>query len=202
MILVVGATGLLGGEVCRRLSGEGRAVRALVRSTSDPAKKQQLKDGGAELVVGDLKDRDSLMEACRGANAIISTASSTISRQSSDSIETVDLQGQLNLVEAAKANGVERFIFVSFRHDGQNPSPLSQAKQAVESALRDFNYTILQASFFTEVWLSPMLGFDYPNAKARIYGSGESKISWVSFRDVGEFCVGLRGKSSRRTSGY
>lgn len=129
------------------------------------------------------------MAACRGATVVISTASSTISRQAGDSIETVDLEGQLKLVEAAKANGVERFIFVSFRHDGQNASPLSEAKQAVEHALRDLNYTILQASFFMEVWLSPALGFDYPNAKARIYGSGKNQLSWVSFRDVASFCT-------------
>src|SRR2546426_9812538 len=43
MILVVGATGLLGGEICRRLSQRGRPVRALARPTSDTAKVRQLK---------------------------------------------------------------------------------------------------------------------------------------------------------------
>jgi uncharacterized protein YbjT (DUF2867 family) len=37
--------------------------------------------------------------------------------------------------------------------------------------------------------LGPALGFDAANAKARIYGSGENKISWVSFRDVAKFAV-------------
>jgi uncharacterized protein YbjT (DUF2867 family) len=164
-------------------------VRALVRETSDKAKKQALLDSGATLATGDLKDRDSLLNACRGAAAVVSTASSTLSRQPNDSIESVDLQGQLNLVEAAKVSGIDRFIFVSFRDNPQNPSPLSEAKQAVERALRDLNYTILQASFFMQVWLTPMLGFDYANAKARIYGSGENGISWVSVLDVAEFCV-------------
>jgi uncharacterized protein YbjT (DUF2867 family) len=189
MILVVGATGLLGGEVCRRLRAKGQAVRALVRETSDMAKKQALLDSGTTLATGDLKDKASLLDACRGVAAVVSTASSTLSRQPNDSIETVDLQGQLNLVEAAKANGIDRFIFVSFRHNPQNPSPLAEAKQAVERALRDLNYTILQASFFMQVWLTPMLGFDYANAKARIYGSGENGISWISVFDVAEFCV-------------
>jgi len=189
MIFVAGATGLLGGEVCRRLIARGHPVRALVRETSDSAKKQALKERGATLVTGDLKDRGSLLAACHGATVVISTASSTLSHQAGDSIETVDLQGQLNLVEAAKANGVDRFVFVSFRHNPLNRFPLSDAKQAVERALRDLNYTILEAGYFMEVWLSPMLGFDYANAKARIYGSGESKGSWVSFHDVAEFCV-------------
>lgn len=40
-----------------------------------------------------------------------------------------------------------------------------------------------------EVWLSPMVGFDYANAKARIYGSGQNKISWISVGDVAQFAV-------------
>ena len=40
-----------------------------------------------------------------------------------------------------------------------------------------------------EVWLSPALGFDYMHSKARIYGSGSKPISWVSYRDVAEFCI-------------
>ena len=164
-------------------------MRALVRETSDKAKKQVLQDSGATLATGDLKNRASLMNACRGAAAVVSTASSTISRQPNDSIETVDVQGQLNLVDAARANGIDRFIFVSFRHDPQNPSPLSDAKQTIERSLQDVNYTILRASFFMQVWLTPMLGFDYANAKARIYGSGENRISWISVPDVAKFCV-------------
>ena len=189
MILVAGASGLLGSEVCRRLASKGRPVRALVRETSDVQKKEALAGYGATLLTGDLKDPASLQAACCGATAIISTASATISRQPSDSIEAVDLQGQLNLVSAAQANGVERFCFVSYRYDPDNLYPLSNAKEAVERALLELNYTILRASFFMEIWLSPMAGFDYPNAKARILGTGEKKLSWVSLGDVAKFCV-------------
>ena len=51
------------------------------------------------------------------------------------------------------------------------------------------NYTVIQASYFMEVWLSPALGFDYPNATARICGLGTSPVSWVSFADVAEMCA-------------
>src|SRR5688572_29722520 len=50
-------------------------------------------------------------------------------------------------------------------------------------------YTILQPSFFIEVWLSPALGFDIANATAQIYGSGKNKISWISYQDVARFAV-------------
>ena len=51
------------------------------------------------------------------------------------------------------------------------------------------NYTILQPSFFMEVWLSPALGFDAANATAQIYGTGQNKISWISYQDVAKFAV-------------
>ena len=96
MNLIAGATGTLGAEVCRLLAEQGQAVRALVRSTSAPEKVARLKGVGAEPVVGDLKERASLDAACRGVSAVLSTASSTHSRQEGDSIDSVDLQGQLN----------------------------------------------------------------------------------------------------------
>jgi uncharacterized protein YbjT (DUF2867 family) len=51
------------------------------------------------------------------------------------------------------------------------------------------NYTILRPTYFMEVWLSPVLGFDYPNAKATIYGEGKNKISWIAIKDVASFAV-------------
>jgi uncharacterized protein YbjT (DUF2867 family) len=47
----------------------------------------------------------------------------------------------------------------------------------------------LQPTYFMEVWLSPVLGFDYPNAKASIYGEGKNKISWIAIKDVASFAV-------------
>ena len=184
--LVVGATGLVGFEVCRRLRAEGQAVRALVRSTSDPEKRATLERIGSELVEGDLKDPGSLARACTGVQCVVSTASSTLSRQSGDSIESVDERGQLSLVEAARRAGVEHFVFVSFRETPHVQFPLSAAKRSVERAIKssDMTYTILQASYFMEVWLSPALGFDPANGKVRIYGDGANPISWISFRDV------------------
>jgi uncharacterized protein YbjT (DUF2867 family) len=150
---------------------------------------EALRSGGAELCVGDLKDPLSLSSACRGVDAIVSTASSTLSRQAGDSIESVDAAGQLNLVNAAKAANIARFVFVSFRPPRAISYPLADAKRQVEEAIATLNFTIIQASWFMEVWLSPALGFDYANRTARIYGPGTSPISWVSFRDVAAMCA-------------
>lgn len=187
MILVAGATGHLGIEVCRRLQTQGKAMRALVRATSDPDKVAELRGLGAEIAIGDLRDRESLDNACRGATAVISSAS-TVASQVGGTISTVDLEGQLSLVEAAQEAGVQQFVFVSFSGNMGSDSPLNRAKRQVEHRLIEsgMTYTILRPSFFMEYFLTPLIGFDYPHHRATIYGSGENKISWIALGDVAE----------------
>lgn len=194
MNLIVGATGLLGSHICTLLTDRGKAVRALVRSTSSSDKVAHLQKMGAEIAQGDLKDPRSLEAACRGADTVISTASSTLSRQQGDSIESVDRQGQLDLIEAAEASGVRHFVLISFPKAPME-FPLQSAKRTVENRLRGsrMTHTILQPTFFMEVWLGPALGFDAVNGKAQIYGNGHNQVSWISFEDVAQFAAGSVG---------
>jgi uncharacterized protein YbjT (DUF2867 family) len=191
MILVVGATGFLGRAICRRLTARGKPVRALVRPSAEPAKTAELARCGATLVQGDLRDRASLDAACRGVAAVITTASTTLSRQPGDSLQSVDLEGQLQLIEAARAAGVPRFVYVSYSHHIEVDCPLKTAKRAVEERLKrsGLTYTILAPTFFMEVWLGPALGFDIASGKAQIFGAGHNPISWISFEDVAQFAV-------------
>jgi len=100
-ILVAGATGFLGSEVCRQLIERNRKVKGLVRVSSDANKLAQLRESGVQTAVGDLKDKASLEKALQGVSAVISTISSTLSRQEGDSIQTVDDEGQINLIDAS-----------------------------------------------------------------------------------------------------
>ena len=191
MILVAGSTGLLGSEICRQLTAQQKKVRALVRKTSAAEKIRALKQMGCSLVEGDFKDRYSLLNACNGCDTVISTVSSTLSRQEGDNIQTVDHDGNLNLVATAKEAGVKHFIFISFRHQHAMDNPLKEAKQSAERAIKnsDMKYTILQASIFMEVWLSPALGFNYDGHTAQIPGDGSKPISYVSYKDVAAFAA-------------
>jgi len=192
-VLVVGATGVLGMEVCRQLAAAGKRVKGLVRTSSQKEKVNGLNELGVETVTGDMKDPQSLYQAFQNVNAIISTATSTISHQEGDSMETVDLAGQLNVAEAASAAAVQHVVFISFPpFPPMTPEfPLQSAKRAVENRLKskNFTYTILQPTYFMEIWLGPALGFDCAHAKAVIYGEGKNKISWVSIKDVAAFAV-------------
>ena len=192
--LIVGATGVLGSEIAGQLAQRGRRVRALVRSSSRPERVTQLQAAGVELVHGDLKQPQTLEAACAGVTRVISTASATNSREPGDSIETVDGSGQLALVEAARKAAIEQFVFVSFP-ESRLDFPLQSAKRAVESSLRQsgLGYTVLQPAPFFEIWFSEVLGFDWRRRSARVFGGGQTKISFVSYHDVVRVAVGVLG---------
>jgi uncharacterized protein YbjT (DUF2867 family) len=203
MNLVVGSTGMVGSEICRLLAAAGKPVKALVRASSDPAKVEKLKSLGVTVVQGDLRDAASLKAACKGVSAVITSASSMpfAYQPGANTPHTTDQEGQLSLVAAAREAGVKQFVYTSFPSMSAS-FPLQDAKRAVEKGLRasGLTYTILQPTYFTEVWLSPAVGFDFPNRKAAIYGSGENPISWISFLDVAQFAAACLDNPAARNA--
>jgi uncharacterized protein YbjT (DUF2867 family) len=113
MILVVGASGLLGTQICRELTQDGKPIRALVRKSTDPEKQRTLQSLGATLVYGDLKDPSTLDDACRGISTVISTASPPFPPDGRFDRECRRAR-PVHLIQAAKAAGVQHFIFISF----------------------------------------------------------------------------------------
>ena len=185
MNLVVGATGNVGGAVCEALRGQNKPVRAMVRETSDPDRVRRLEELGAEVVRGELRDSESLARACDGAATVVSSAT-TIGSLGTDSISAVDRDGQKALVDVAREAQVGHFIYVSYTRNVDTDDPLTQAKRAVEGRLRDsgMTYTILRPSYYMEMWLGLALGWDLAGGSARVLGSGDQRVSWISARDV------------------
>lgn len=191
MLLVVGATGLLGSETCRQLVDGGMVVRALVRRTSDTARIRELRALGVEVVEGDLHDRESLAAACAGIDCVISTASAIASHWPGDSLRAVDRDGQLALVDAAEQAKVRHFVYVSFSGRLDTDCALVRAKRDVEERVRRaaMSHTILRPTAFMETWLSPLGGFEIRGASAHILGSGRNRVSWIAVADVARFAV-------------
>lgn len=189
-ILVAGATGLLGTEICKQLTEANKKIKGLIRNTSDPRRVETLHHMGVETVIADIKDEESLGEALAGIEAIISTVSSTHSRQEGDTIESVDHHGQINLINAAAKAGVKHFVYISVI-EIDDDFPLQTAKRQVEQHLMHspINYTILRPAMFMDVWLSPSMGFDHQQSKATIFGEGLNKISWMAAKDVASFAI-------------
>lgn len=204
MILVVGSTGHLGREICAQLASHGQLTRALVRASAEAARVETLARLGASLVVGDLSDRASLDAACRGIDTVICTASAMPSayQPGVNDLRTVDLDGVCSLIDAARAAGVRRFVAMSLSGNLEIPSPLRDAKRAVEHHLREsgMTYTILRPSCFMEVWFSPAMGFDADEHRATIYGAGDRRISWISLHDVARFAVECIGRPAARNA--
>jgi uncharacterized protein YbjT (DUF2867 family) len=191
MILVAGSTGVLGSEIVRRLSARGEDVRAMVRITSAPEKVAQLEKAGAEIVRADLKEPRTLVAACTGATAVISTVTTILTSQPGDSFEATDRDGTKSLIDAAKRAGVRQFIFVSFDTSDSPDNPLSNAKKDVEEHLKrsGLDYTILHPAPFCEIWLGPRLFADPAAGTAKVYGKGMDRIRYVAVADVAEFAV-------------
>ena len=107
-VLITAATGRQGGATARALLSKGDTrVRAMVRDLETP-KARALADAGAELVVGDLDDPNSLRAACSGARAVFSMQSPIMSATGVD-FSKERQQGE-NLVAAARAEGVGTFV--------------------------------------------------------------------------------------------
>ena len=191
MILVAGATGVLGSEIVRQLRAEGRPVRALVRTTSAPERIAELERAGAAIVRGDLKDRASLDAALDGVDTVISTVTTILTSQPGDSFAATDAAGTKTLIDAATDAGVERFIYISFDTSRVPDSPLTAAKRDAEEHLRRsrLTYTVLQPGLFMESWLGPYLFADPVAGTARVYGPGTDGVRYVAVRDVAEMAV-------------
>ncbi len=193
MILVVGATGNLGGVVTRMLLAQGQPTRILARSQSNY---QSLADAGAQIVLGDLKQRGSLDAACQGADIVITTANSA-ARGGEDNVQTVDLEGNRNLIDAVKAAGVNQFIFVSvLGADPNSPVPFIQAKGKTEDALRESGipYTILAPNGYMEVMVAGIVGMPaLMGQPVTIVGGGRRKHSFISVGDVAAFILAAIG---------
>ncbi len=208
MILVVGATGILGGAITRRLLDEGKAVRILLRRNS-PAEQMALQGmatspktliaAGGQPIYADLKDRTSLDAACQGIETLITTANSSM-RGGEDTVDTVDRQGNRNLIEAAQAAGVKQFIFTTFLGADPNSSvPLFRAKAEIEALLRvnGLPYTVLAPNFFMESWIGMVVGIPLQTRQpVTLVGKGERLHSFISIGDVAAFATAVVGHSA------
>jgi uncharacterized protein YbjT (DUF2867 family) len=189
MILVVGATGALGYEICKRLRARGAAVRSLVRPGS--MRESEVHALGAEIAYGDLKTPATLAAACDDVSCIVSTASAMRSRSDGDTLETVDLNGHLSLVRAAIDANVERFVYTSVSSEAHPGAPLVRYKRRIERAVREsgMGWTVLQPALFAETWFSPAAGWDIEQGRVRMVGTGKAQINPVSIDDVAEFAA-------------
>lgn len=196
MILVVGATGLLGGRVAHLLAERGEEVRGLVRhAAATPSWSDRV-----SAVTGDLTDPASLRSACEGVGTVVATATAIRRRLAGSggpTIREVDEIGMASLVDAAEEAGVSRFVYLSYAGvDAGIGTPIERAKLAIERRLRaaeasGMTAVIVRPDAFQDVHLTALARFDMARGKVAVFGSGRQPQRWVSVDDVAELVAAL-----------
>jgi|SRR5215208_1837166 len=133
MILLTGATGLIGSALLRRLTSAGEPVRCLIR---DPRRlgNQRVR---VQIALGDLADPPSFRHALRGVRTVVHLAAA-IRDQPSGSIEELNAVATWRMVQAAERAGVERFVFFSaLEATTFNRARFLRAKALAERAVYD-----------------------------------------------------------------
>lgn len=187
MFLITGATGGLGRRIVRLLRERELPVRAFVRLTS---RYDELEHRGAEIFIGDLlRDRD-IQKACQGVQYVISTHGSN--ETSGGDAETLDYQANIELIDQAKAAGVQHFVFISVlgADRGYEDAPVFKAKRAVEKYLQasGLNYTILRPSGFASNLL-PLAERFRQTGVYLLIGDPQNRSSIVSTDDLARIAV-------------
>ena len=160
-VLVVGATGQTGLATVRRLRAQGVDVRALIRN---PARASQFAALRVDAVQGDLTDPSSLRRACRNVTVIVATANAAVPTRPADTFESVERDGYRNLIQAAAAAKVRRFVYTSVPLTKYvHLSPFLQYKRATEAALAasGLDHVIFRAGIFMDVAFA-MMGSSIP----------------------------------------
>ncbi|MFO7678534.1 MAG: SDR family oxidoreductase, partial [Chloroflexota bacterium] len=189
MILIVGGTGALGSATTEKLLAQKTAVRIMTRI---PAKAHALQASGAEVVQGDLRDRDSLVRACQGVNMVLASAHS-IMGSGSEASKYIDDQGHRWLIDAAKAAGVNRFVYVSaWGAAPDHPANFFRIKYKIEQYLRNsgLSCAILRPTAFMESHAYQLIGQPIlETGKVTVFGKGENPRNFVAAADVAHFAV-------------
>lgn len=111
LVGITGATGFIGGALCRRLVEEGCTVRAYARN---PEKAKKLEAMGVEVCIGDIRDADKVHQFLQGVDMVYHIAGNFRDESvSEEMMYDINYGGTKNMLEAAEANGVKRFLHCS-----------------------------------------------------------------------------------------
>lgn len=187
MILVAGGTGRLGSLVANRLVEDGHPVRVLSRGL---APQQGTLAPDVVKIRGDVRDPTSLSGAMADVDVVVSCVQGFVG-PGGVTPETVDKEGNQNLVDAAKRQGADVVMVSVAGASRDHPMELMRMKHAAEEYLRrsGLRWTIVRAEAYAETWAALMAETSRSSGRPLVFGRADNPIAWVSVQDVAALVV-------------
>ena len=196
-VLVIGASGFVGGKVARALLDGGYAVRCVARN---PSRIQELAQSGGEVVQGDISDAASMRQAFASVQAAyisVHTLSPQQAGTAGQGFMEIEMQGLENIVAACKAQGARRLIYVTSL--GVAPDATNtwvRARWNTEQFLlhSGLDVTVIRPGQIVGVGGR---GFDMMVSQAKksvslnLFGSGRQKMRNIAIDDLVYYLVGV-----------
>ena len=186
MVLVTGGTGFVGRNLVAELSRRGQKLRLLVRATSSLP---QTNVPDIETAVGDVTQPQSLPQALSEVDTVLHLAA-IIREQRGATFQKVNYQGTRDLVAAAKAAGVRRFLYMSNVGAGPDPAfPFLRSKWQAEEEVKasGLAYTIFRSSVIFgqgDEFISTLARLIKTMPLVPVIGSGQVRFQPVWVKDV------------------
>ena len=193
-VLIAGSTGYLGKFAIKSFKNNGYWIRALARTEN---KLGEIKDLVDEIFIGDATKPDTLRDICKDIDIVFSSLGITKQNDGLTYMD-VDFNANKNILSEAKANNVEKFIYISVLNANKFPHlKMINAKLQFtrELKLSGLNYLIINPNGF----FSDMSEFFKMAQKGRIYlfGDGKYLANPIHGEDLANFCVDSINKNNK-----
>lgn len=145
-VVVTGASGLVGTRLCTQLIEDGWKVRAIVRNMSKAT--ERLGHLKLEIRVADIRDPESLRASLKDAGSLVHLAAVAIEK-SGDTYSSINADATRLLLEAAKAESVERIVYMSQNgSDSSSPFAFLRSKGIAQDLVTESSarWTVLRPS--------------------------------------------------------
>jgi NADH dehydrogenase len=191
MILVTGANGYVAGHTLAHLHALGDAlggenVKGLIRNRNAT---ESIRRRGAEPILGDVIEPSSLERAMQGVDKVIHLAA--VNRDKGEvTMERVNAQGTINVVDAARRAGVKHIVtVVGLGADSRKPYPLARSQgRGIEYLVASgVPYTVLEASVIFgpgDEFISTLAGLARIPPFVVVPGDGQSEFQPIAVQDV------------------
>jgi nucleoside-diphosphate-sugar epimerase len=171
-ILIAGATGNLGNRICRELLKKGAEVSAIVRSSTDPEKIENLKKMGLQVYTVDFDNVDEIAKVCTGKNCVVSALAG---------LDDVIVDLQMKVLDGAIKAGVPRFIPSDFCTDYNGLVPGENRNFDLRRVFKSYlDGTSMKASSIFNGAFADILKYNTPvlNLKDKSIGYWGEKSDW------------------------